>query len=157
MKTLVLTIFLLVNTFVFAQAPREVASLYDHLVEVNPRWQLVKTDFIDFTQEISFANDIERIRMHLEVVEKLLKMTKHTNFNNSQLANRSKLINALSLYRENKNYPVNKYHTVRRPYFIDHKGTACAVGHLLQTSGQQVFAARHFRRNELCICYGNAI
>ena len=142
MKTILFTIFSLFSAFAFALPPGQVATLYEHLVEVNPRWQRVKTDAIDFDRKISFKDDIERIRTHLEMVEKILIHTPHVSFTATQLSNRSMLIEILSLYREAKNYPVNKYHTVRRPYFIDHMGTACAVGHLLQKSGQEAFATR---------------
>ena len=131
-----------IHSFLFALSPTQDAALYDHLVEVNPRWQLVETDVIDFSRQISFADDIERIRMHLEMVEKLLLNTNNQHFSAEQLANRKRSLETLAIYRENRQYPLNSFHTERRPYFIDQFGTACAVGHLLQQSGQEDFASR---------------
>lgn len=117
-------------------SPQQSAPLYDHLFEVNPLWALEESPDIDWCEDISFETDIDRIRMHLWMVEKKLSLSA------SSSAERTQLIQTLAIYREAKQYPQNHYYATRRPYFIDEHGTACAVGHLLQQSGYGKFAQK---------------
>ena len=42
---------------------------------------------------------------------------------------RHDLLASLEEYAGQQVFPQNIYHAHRQPYFIDHKGTHCAVGH----------------------------
>ncbi len=86
------------------------------------------------------TNEQERIQIHLSYVEQLLRNTTSINLNNSQLANRSIILNVLHQYWVAGIFPTNRdYPGERRPCFIDADGNICAVGYLIeQTRGRKL-------------------
>jgi len=119
---------------------QQIASLYDHMVTVNQEWK-VQSDLPEqlLRQPIQFNSDNERIQTHLKLVSFLL--SKRTNtLSEEVLVRRTENLKSLVSYWKTGTFPVNTRHNSRQPYFIDDFGTACAVGHLLQTSGAETLA-----------------
>jgi len=114
-------------------------SYYKHLSEVNEQWK----NHVDICPEgtISFKSEIDRIQCHLNQVVKHLKAATPMSLSEFQKTNRLNLINALSIYAKNKQFPVNKYHLTRRPYFVDENNVHCAVGYLMAFSGHENLVA----------------
>lgn len=106
---------------------------YKHLYEVNKEWQY----YPQACQEtaINFQSEAERIQYHLEAVIAHLKENSTSTFSIEAQKNRQQLLDELKIYAARKVFPQNIYHQERRPYFIDHKGTHCAVGYLMKVSG----------------------
>jgi hypothetical protein len=80
--------------------------------------------------------DRERIRRHLAEVELELRGRDTSDLAAEARAARATNIDALHAYWNRGEFPRNvDFVGERRPYFIDHRGTACAVGHLMIQSG----------------------
>ncbi len=76
--------------------------------------------------------EVERIRSHLRLVEELLRRVPVTNLSDEQKVNREVGLNVLNEYWRRGEFPQNIYHEGQRhPYFIDHRGVACAVGQIM--------------------------
>ncbi len=131
-----LSLFALIWTISLnAQQPfADLMPSYEHLYEVNKQWQL-HTD-ANPEEQISFDSDIDRIQYHLFAVEKYLRKNQPKGLAEESLKNRSYLLEQLKAYAAKKVFPENIYHAHRQPYFIDHKGTHCAVGYLIAASGR---------------------
>lgn len=118
-----------------AQTHSEILDAYQHLYEVNKEWK--HFEVAAPKQKIKFANDTKRIRFHLEaVIEHLSKLEPNTP-NSTVQEKRNLLLAALKDYAAKEVFPQNIYHNKRQPYFIDHKGTHCAVGYLMKISGAE--------------------
>ena len=61
--------------------------------------------------------------------------------------NRRLNIEALRAYRNRGDFPVNDYQIGRVPVFVDRRGTACAVGHLMRMSGTEADVRTIVERN----------
>lgn len=117
------------------------APLIDHMISINNEWTKQKdipTHLM--TIPIKFNSDEERIQLHLKLVEKTLKARSSDDLTIQQFANRQKNLQSLMSYWKENKFPINTRHSHRQPYFIDDFGTACAVGHLLLTSGEEDLA-----------------
>lgn len=116
-----------------AQTHSENLDAYKHLFEVNKEW----THFKEAApaQKINFRNDTKRIRFHLETVIRYLSQLAPIEKTVAAQAKRLELLTELKSYAEQEVFPQNIYHTNRQPYFIDYKGTHCAVGYLMKVSG----------------------
>lgn len=143
MKKIYIYLFLsCFSTTIFANElhPKQEASLFEHMVTVNKEWKTQQ----DLPQElmqlsIHFDSDTERIQTHLQLVSSILDKRDH-HLSKEVLASRKNNLKSLVSYWKDGIFPINSYHEHRQPYFIDNYGTACAVGHLLQTSGQEALA-----------------
>jgi hypothetical protein len=116
------------------------ACLYDHLYEINQQWALQSFDQDLIDRLAAFPEDRSRIREHLRLVTKILRDRNTDQLTAAQRRNRSLMLDALEGYYKTAKFPVNSLHPNRQPYFIDHNGTFCAVGHLLKESGFEAFA-----------------
>jgi hypothetical protein len=116
-----------------AQTPSETLDAYQHLYEVNKEWKHFK--IAAPAQKINFTNDTKRIRFHLETVIDHLSKLVPINSSVEAQEKRSLLLAELKTYAAQEIFPQNIYHKNRQPYFIDHKGTHCAVGYLMKVSG----------------------
>ena len=117
------------------------APLIDHLVSINKEWNKQKdvpTDLL--TIPMKFNTDDERIQLHLKLVESILNKRSSDHLTVQQFINRKKNLQSLVEYWREGQFPINTRHSHRQPYFIDDFGTACAVGHLLLTSGEEDLA-----------------
>lgn len=110
------------------------ACLYDHLVEVNKEWLKISPNEL-LCETIVFENDTERIQAHLRLVEQYLRQHPSRGLDKEQMNNRATALDFLSDYWKSGNFPKNTFHQKRQPYFVDHFGTACAVGHLAVKTG----------------------
>ncbi|MBI1287988.1 MAG: T9SS type A sorting domain-containing protein [Flavobacteriales bacterium] len=126
-------VLLLFAAHVKALEPTETASAYDHLLEVNSQWTNHRNAVPDV--QIRFRNENERIKFHLQNVILAL--------GNSDISKAKKLLlTELWHYADEEKFPLNLGHSERRPYFIDHQQTHCAVGYLMQASGNEELAQR---------------
>ena len=134
-----LTLILLPITL-FCQDFNITDTYFNHLKNINAEWQH-HTDAAPEGQ-ISFKSDIERIALHLSLVANHLEGHTPTGLSPDQLENRTGMIKALRTYGQGNTFPVNSYHTVRQPYFVDNYGTHCAVGQLMHVSGHDALVAK---------------
>lgn len=118
------------------------SALWNHLVEVNVQWDHLGIDPGQYQIDVDFETDVGRIQMHLLLVERHLRQHQPEGLSSEQVDLRLEMLDYLQDYALAGRFPVNSNHTTRTPYFIDHQGTACAVGHLLIQSGHQDFAYR---------------
>ena len=81
------------------------------------------------------------------MVEEQLKQKNTPNLSENQKANRAKCLNILNDYWKKGTFPINRYHSERTPYFIDHKNTACAVGQLIRETGYHELAKKIQKEN----------
>jgi hypothetical protein len=139
-KTLLLTFFIGVSLSFYANNNIPTKSYFDHLSEVNKEWNHHK----DAVPEglISFNSDLDRIQLHLSLVIEHLKTNSPSYLNSDQISNRLTLLDKLQEYANNKVFPINKYHSIRTPYFVDHLGTNCAVGQMIYVSGNEELVAK---------------
>lgn len=86
------------------------------------------------------TDDHERIAAHLEYAEFVLRSKDVTGLAASQIEKRTHLLDLLHEYWIRGIFPRNEDHiNTRKPCFIDHQGTICAVGYLVeQTAGRDV-------------------
>src|SRR5437868_3411237 len=108
----------------------EQLTVRQQLENVNRCWKS-KPDDAALLKQHSFKSDVELIQLHLLLVEKNLSNAPATGLTAIQLANRSECLDILHAYWTKGVFPINLYHAKRTPYFIDHVGTACAVGQLI--------------------------
>lgn len=116
-----------------AQMPSETLDAYQHLYEVNKEWK--HFEVAAPKEKVNFVNDNKRIRFHLETVIDHLSNVVPSNATIVAQEKRSLLLTELRNYAAEEVFPQNIYHKNRQPYFIDHKGTHCAVGYLMKVSG----------------------
>jgi hypothetical protein len=121
-----------------AQTPSEILDAYEHLYAINKEWK--HFEVAAPTQRINFTNDTKRIRFHLETVISHLSKLVPTEQTVAIQEKRTLLLSKLKAYAERGVFPQNTYHTNRQPYFIDNKGTHCAVGYLMKVSGAEDLA-----------------
>lgn len=120
-------------------SPSHSATLFEHLYEVNKEWANFYAPE-DLALIYHFENDQQRIQLHLQLVESHLRKHIPAHFTKKQIAKRNQTLDFLTQYHEQAIFPINRHHAVRQPYFIDHKGTACAVGHLVIETGFEALA-----------------
>ncbi|MEZ4685815.1 MAG: T9SS type A sorting domain-containing protein [Bacteroidia bacterium] len=139
-----ISLFLFVSMALQAQslAPQERASLRAHMLEINAEWSHMAPDAAWLDAEIAFTDDISRIQTHLNLVVNTLRQREQEGLSAEALHQRQALLNELQAYAQRGLFPENSKHDVRIPYFIDHKGVACAVGFLMIRSGSQDVALR---------------
>lgn len=123
-----------------AQMPSETLEAYDHLYEVNKEWK--HFEVAAPIQKINFTNDTKRIQFHLETVISHLSKLVPTGQTIAIQEKRTLLLNKLKAYAKRAIFPQNTYHKNRQPYFIDNKGTHCAVGYLMKVSGAEDLAVQ---------------
>ena len=88
------------------------------------------------------ASSEERIRVHLEYVEGLLRAHPSAGLAPAQRERRESALDALAAYRRTGIFPRRSGdpYPGRRPRFIDDRGVHCAVGQLIATSGHPALA-----------------
>jgi hypothetical protein len=123
-----------------AQTPSENVDAYQHLYQVNKEWKHFAVAAP--AEKIHFANDTKRIRFHLETVIHHLSKLVPTENTKAVQEKRASLLAELKTYAEQEVFPQNIYHKNRQPYFIDNKGTHCAVGYLMKVSGADDLAVQ---------------
>ncbi|MBI1305960.1 MAG: hypothetical protein GC181_05040 [Bacteroidetes bacterium] len=136
------TFLLVVNCQqIFAQ------SIIEELVVVNRFWINRDSILPDNNAECVIPTDRERIRMHLHLVIDNLKSHSSESISDEARKQRNELLKELSVYAANGIFPMNTRHKERTPYFIDHRGVACAVGYMIIQSGFEELAEQIHREN----------
>ena len=143
---------LMSNFSAHALTPNAQTTLYAHMVEVNQEWSHQMTPIGHLAEMATFNSDVDRIQMHLQLVEQELRSRATDHLTDAQKEARIQSLDALKAYWMAGIFPVNNHHPLRIPYFIDDFGTACAVGHLMIESGSgQVAQAIHEEMNQAYI------
>jgi len=122
----------------WAQEYASAQNTLSHLISINAEWVYHAEKAPK--ELVKFKSDNDRIQLHLKLVTMALKQAEPTGLSSMQRQNRTELLDTLEAYALRKVFPVNSYHTVRRPYFIDIHSTYCAVGYLIKASGNQQLA-----------------
>ena len=122
----------------FALQPELKRPAFEHFYEVNQEWK--HHPELAPNVQLSFNNDIERISAHLYFVENALRNSSTKGLERKAIQKRMALLDTLQQYAKAGQFPQNIGHSERRPYFIDHKGTHCAVGYLMLASGNSKLA-----------------
>ncbi|GJM35094.1 MAG: hypothetical protein DHS20C18_40950 [Saprospiraceae bacterium] len=117
------------------------------MLEVNQEWANQVDPQGILLDNWQFSNDDQRIQMHLMLVEHFLRARPTDHLTPSQQENRLHQLDVLREYWLAGKFPRNIYHSVRQPYFVDFQGTACAVGHLAQQSGEKDLVAQISKEN----------
>lgn len=137
LRLLTIASFLFINFFGIASTDAE-SSLFNQLKDVNAQWNFHSNHVPTFN--IDFESDADLIQFHLEQVASVLRSESSVSWTDQQLNNRLQLLDVLESYAERKVFPTNLYHSTRTPYFIDDFGVHCAVGYLIEQSGNEVLA-----------------
>ncbi|MEX1189532.1 MAG: hypothetical protein WED33_09760 [Bacteroidia bacterium] len=95
------------------------------------------------------ANFNEAIQIHLLHVEEVLKARNIEQLSSSQRANREQLLNKLHAYALAMRFPINLHYSFQTPIFIDDFDTHCAVGYLMQQSGNDRLAREISQKQNL--------
>jgi hypothetical protein len=112
------------------------------MLEINAEWSHMapEADWLD--AKVAFEDDRSRIQTHLNLVVNSLRQRSPEGLSEEAREKRSALLQELKAYAQRGLFPENSKHDIRIPYFIDHKGVACAVGFLMIRSGSQEVALR---------------
>jgi antitoxin component YwqK of YwqJK toxin-antitoxin module len=114
-------------------------TLFDQLCAFNPNWKKHASSVPAETERV-FISDKQYIQTHLEFVIPILRQADTRGLSKKQRALRKHLIDVLSDYRLQGNFPVNYYRPERIPVFIDEHNTHCAVGYLMRETGYENLA-----------------
>lgn len=115
------------------------APLGEHLHEVNAQWPLWQ-DAVPHAKAVHFRSDAARISAHLHAVRDHLAHHSPEGASAAALSHRAALLDTLEHYADRLRFPQNHVLPYRNPIFIDPRGTACAVGHLMIASGHEDLA-----------------
>jgi hypothetical protein len=131
---------LLALTAQFVWANGRLAVTADRLQAVNRYWaQQPEAAILTLTSEET-ADEREILRVHLRLVEQVLRSRPVTHLSTSQQQNRAQHLDHLHQYWLTEGLPVNTTHSYRLPIFIDGQDNFCAVGYLLKLSGNERIA-----------------
>jgi hypothetical protein len=149
MKTLFLFFSICFNLDVNAtsELKTEPSSIYNQLINLNPFWKdrNVKDEILN--QIAPIKTDVDLIQFHLRLVETELRKIDCNHLTVNQKKNRLQALEILSQYWQKGQFPINSFHGQRTPYFIDKYGTACAVGHMIISTGYGELAKKVSRKN----------
>jgi len=122
--------------------PERPATTGQHMQEVNAQWSAREPSVLDDVRTVRFGSDAARIAEHLHRVREHLAQRTPAGVSPLALAHRRGLLDALDSYAVRGIFPMNDIVPGRSPVFIDALGNACAVGHLMITSGHGALAER---------------
>jgi hypothetical protein len=122
--------------------PERPAPTGQHMQEVNAQWSAREPSVFDDARTVRFPSDAARIAEHLHRVREHLALRTPVGVGPLALAQRRGLLDALDSYADRGIFPVNDLVPGRSPVFIDALGNACAVGHLMISSGHGALAER---------------
>jgi len=122
-------------------------SLKTQLEQVNPFWKGKEIQDAVPEQKMNIDNEVKLLQTHLSLVEKKLREKETSNLTAQQKENRLECLDYLNEYWNKGEFPTNHYHSKRTPYFIDEYNIACAVGYLIQRTGNMELTKRIQREN----------
>jgi len=131
---LIFTLLLFSTVITLAQP-----TIYSQLCTLNEHWKFIEPK-AELLKQKQFSSEKEIITYHLQQVEKHLtkKNTEHLPLEIKQY--RAEGIAALHKYWQRALYPKNNQFNYRLPLFIDDYNTACAVGYIMQGTGNVALA-----------------
>lgn len=135
-------IFLPLLLLVFAVAVNANNTPLYKLTTVNAEWQK-NADGRALATTANIGNPHsynDWIATHLMLVESTLRQRDVSTLSIAQQQHRKQLLDELHGYWQAGTFPVNNYTNYKTPVFIDAKGTHCAVGYLMQQSGNDALA-----------------
>jgi hypothetical protein len=114
----------------------------EKLIAVNAEWksQQFSTELVNQLSSKNLLTFNDWIAAHLMLVESTLKKRDISHLTAAQKNNRIHLLQKLNAYWKAEIFPINDYLTFKNPVFIDRIGTHCAVGYLMQQSGNDKLA-----------------
>lgn len=124
----------------------QAGTLLEQLCAFNPNWKQY-SNHVPVEEERVFLSDKQYIQTHLGFVLEVLKSAEVKALSKDQLMMRKQLINVLSDYRLQGNFPINYYRSERIPVFIDEHNTHCAVGYLMMETGFENLAQKISKDN----------
>lgn len=110
---------------------------YHKLVEVNKCWNEQKDININRFEGLCATTEKDWIRIHLSLVEQILRARSTRHLNAAQEANRAHCLEILNRYWQEGNFPINDQYSYRTPIFIDPYNNFCAVGFLIKETGYE--------------------
>jgi hypothetical protein len=122
--------------------PDRPATTGQHLHEVNAQWSAREPSVFDDARTVRYSSDGARIAEHLHRVRQHLVLDPPVGLSPLAGSHRRGLLAALGTYADRGLFPMNDLVPGRSPVFIDTLGNACAVGHLMITSGHAALAER---------------
>jgi len=136
-----ITLFVVMLICVFGNAT---TSKLKHLAEVNAEWrtQQFARDVVDNLDTRKISSFSDWIAAHLMLVETTLKARNVDHLSANQKSNRQYLLHQLNGYWKAGVFPNNDYLSYKNPIFIDRIGIHCAVGYLMQQSGNELLAQK---------------
>jgi hypothetical protein len=149
------TILFLASALLVSLASTASGSLYSNLVIVNSQWQK-QNDIPAYVMEQAVCENktyTQWIATHLMLVEQTLRARNTAGLTPSQKQNRLQRLDELKEYWKAGNFPVNDYKGYKTPVFIDCKGTHCAVGQLMMTSGSDALAQQIDREQKFAFVH----
>lgn len=112
-------------------------TTFDKLCEVNKCWKdqgdVIPSDLPLYQPQ----SEKEWIRIHLSIVEQVLRGRNMAGLSASQKQNRLQCLDQLHSYWMAGNFPQNEDYAYRTPIFIDKHDNFCAVGYLVKASGHE--------------------
>ena len=118
------------------------ATAGQHLFEVNDQWAAREPSAFADARPVRFPSEAARIAEHLHRVRQHLALHPPEGLSLPARSQRWALLEALDTYADRGIFPLNDIVAGRSPVFIDKLGNACAVGHLMITSGHAELAER---------------
>lgn len=107
-------------------------------LDVNPFWSSFSIE--EGQQETSSLRFEDAITQHLLSAISHLEKNTPAGLSAGQLSMRHSLLNKLRAYAVNQAFPQNTYLNYKNPVFIDSYGNHCAVGYMMQASGNEMLA-----------------
>jgi len=142
-------IFLLIIAALVVVSGNAENNNLEKLIQVNTEWktQQFSSDIVYNLNGKNFTSFNKWISAHLMLVEYTLKSRDVSHLTATQRNNRTHLLEKLNAYWKAEIFPINDYLSYKNPVFIDRFGTHCAVGYLIQQSGNEALA-REININE---------
>ncbi len=128
-----------------------IPALKEQLNSINKYWVNHDSDFSEPVDQSCVIGDVQLIQCHLRLVEAALRKNCPAGLTQIQINNREKCLDILHQYWTNGVFPINTHHPVRTPYFIDERGTACAVGQVIISTGFLSLAEKISRENNYAL------
>ena len=115
------------------------ATIYQQLCTLNKEWLKI-TPNNDLLQSKYFESEQAIITYHLQQVENRLAQKELGHLDKATIERRKEGLAVLQAYWKRALYPKNFDYDISVPFFIDDNNTACAVGYIMQGTGNSVLA-----------------
>lgn len=117
-------------------------SAYRELASINRYWTAQQDIPEGLLPAWSERSDKAWIRLHLELVEQVLRRRSTAGLTARQQQHRARALDYLNGYHKAGNFPRNEVRPYRTPVFIDAYDNFCAVGYLLKATGHEAISRK---------------